>query len=248
MGAWEEMEAYESGFESNGAAISTVCFLGQYFFGLVASVIFGFAGHLISRHTDSDGLDDHVNHLCMIDFLIAFGAAFGVFASSSGGGNPCLYTSGGGKFGFLAIFLASMFGMLVSKFVFNGGVGGSLVPEASLATACATITAGFAAASAMSVFAFLNSDAQKGDLQKDDVENNRLGLLKGTLKQSDVKIAIKIASNERESVSQNDRVIFVIANSIRDEMLNPEIIVRLGSIFAISIGLHVYYSISFAIE
>ena len=107
--AWQEMEQYEQGTIDNAAAVSVACWFGQLAFGVLGGVITGFFGHLVSSSSSE------VSIFSVVDACISLGSSFGVFASSSGGGNPCLFVSGGGPYGFLLILTGSTASVLVSK-------------------------------------------------------------------------------------------------------------------------------------
>jgi hypothetical protein len=107
--AWQEMEQYEQGTIDNAAAVSVACWFGQLAFGVLGGVITGFFGHLVSSSSSE------VSTFSVVDACISLGSSFGVFASSSGGGNPCLFVSGGGPYGFLLILTSSTASVLVSK-------------------------------------------------------------------------------------------------------------------------------------
>ena len=103
------MEQYEQGTIDNAAAVSVACWFGQLAFGVLGGVITGFFGHLVSSSSSE------VSTFSVVDACISLGSSFGVFASSSGGGNPCLFVSGGGPYGFLLILTSSTASVLVSK-------------------------------------------------------------------------------------------------------------------------------------
>ena len=65
---WEEMEMFES--DSDPLAVSTACWLGQYTFGIIASVIFGGISKIFFSSTS---------------LAVTIGSTLGVFAGSSGG-------------------------------------------------------------------------------------------------------------------------------------------------------------------
>jgi len=244
MGAWEEMEAFESSTaDSTGAHISSACFLGQYAFGVTASVIFNVMGRLLVHHEASDDHvhqpadylqaaddhhDHHGDHVCAVDFLTAFGAAFGVFASSSGGGDPRLTTSGGGPLGFLAILVSATVAVLVSTLVLNGGRGGSAVPGASLAAGVATIVAGVAASVGAAV------GAVRREREGGEREGGGRSVSSGAVEGSESR---SYKNGTEQAVKK------AVATAVGNEMTNPEILVRVGVLASISVGLHVFYSL-----
>ena len=135
MGAWEEMEDYES---SRERSVSTVCWLGMFAFGVLGGVLTGFFA-MIGGMGEGGGR-----------ISICFGAAFGIFASSSGGGDPCLFSSGGGPWGFLAIFASAFVGVFASDVVFPLKEA-SLISSGFVAAGVGVVVAGFASAAAMRI-------------------------------------------------------------------------------------------------
>jgi len=188
---------------SNAAAVSTACFAGQYAFGLLTSTIFGLACTLT-----------HVPSLRTVG--ISVGAAIGVFSSSSGGGNPCEYTSGGGLGGFAGIVVAGLVGVVASSMVYGGG---SIVPPASAAAGACCVMAGIAGKAAVYVW-----ERESGKRDEEEGVSLRGGVVYG----------------ERMGRRQ---VMDEILRAAKDELMNPEIVVRVGIIVAICGGLHLVYSI-----
>ena len=122
---WEEMEMFES--DSDPLAVSTACWLGQYTFGIIASVIFGGISKIFFSSTS---------------LAATIGSTLGVFAGSSGGQNPCETSSGGGLYALALIFTNTAISVHVVNlwFIYND----SLLAKAFTASSVSVISGGLA--------------------------------------------------------------------------------------------------------
>ncbi|GMI17052.1 hypothetical protein TrLO_g9627 [Triparma laevis f. longispina] len=242
--AWEEMEQYELGTIDNAAAVSVACWFGQLAFGLLGGVITGFFGHLLS-YSDPPY---EVSFFSFVDGSISFGAAFGVFASSSGGGNPCLFASGGGPYGFLSILVGSGMSVLISKHFLtftstlerSGDV--NLIATSSLAAGVSTIFAGFAAAAAVKVVEEIDRQEDDPNDDKDvDVEKANRESNSGRGMQCNTTFNVKAGRNYdklAQKLLSSKRVLELCLQAVREELTNPGVLMRIASVSSISVGLH----------
>ncbi|GMH86177.1 hypothetical protein TrST_g2034 [Triparma strigata] len=246
--AWQEMEQYEQGTIDNAAAVSVACWFGQLAFGVLGGVITGFFGHLVSS------LSSEVSIFSVVDACISLGSSFGVFASSSGGGNPCLFVSGGGPYGFLLILTGSTASVLVSKHLLTfsstltstGDV--NLIATSSFAAGISTIFAGFAAAAAVKVVEEI--DRRESD-PSDDVEKANTANTTNTNNpnpknyplnslQCNTTFNLKSGRNY-DKLAQKivpQRIRELCFEAVQEELGNPGVLMRIASVFSISLGLH----------
>ena len=134
MSAFDEMDAYIH----SPPFVNSTCWLGQLTLGTLTSLISSwFAALTFGRNTFPQLLS------------ACIGAATGVFASSSGGGPPHLFTSGGGLPGYLFILSASTAAVAAGRLA--AGCETSLIPDALLAGGVGSVAAGFAANAALKV-------------------------------------------------------------------------------------------------
>ena len=161
-----------------------------------------------------------------MDLAVSFGAAFGVFASSSGGGNPCLYTSGGGPYGFCTILLLSLISLLLFSLLLPPHPPYSILGSSSLASGVATVVGGFAASSAKR----LHEELLKIEALPD---HENAGL--------------------RHAASQPTvRIGKAVRRALRDELhehaTNPEVFLRTAAVLCVSVGLRIAFAVSASFE
>ena len=228
--AWDEMEQINNG---TAPPIHTACWLGQYAFGLIASIIASFFGQLFipmatlasppSSEMGGGGRDFTPDRINAVHIIIAFAATFGVFAGSSGGGNPCDYKSGGGPYAFLVMSICSFLAVYISSFFFAGEALHSFIPACAAAAGMATIVGGFAVSCSL---AYSNAVSQLPISLNDSVDAGGDG----------------DNNNAKPRPLSTSHVLKIIGNSIyKDVFDNPENLMRIASVSCASLGLHFCY-------
>ncbi|GMI48205.1 hypothetical protein TrCOL_g9151 [Triparma columacea] len=231
MGAWEEMEEFQN---SSSTSVSTVCWLGQLTFGFMAGEVTGFFALLMNAGD------------VMLRLFISFGASFGIFSSSSGGGNPCLFSSGGGLIAWLLIFFSAFTGLsLVDAVVPLKST--SVTSSSAIAAGVGCIVGGFASSAASRV--------------SEEVRKRKKGRRKGA---ADVELAVGggggggcqgeccsgglNVSNRDLMILSRKKLITLVAAAGREDLENAEVVTRTLAVVFICGGLRLAYAISEAME
>jgi hypothetical protein len=244
--AWDEMEEYESG---GGSAIHPACWLGQYFFGLLAGLLGSFfiSIFLPPSMQPPSGVpavsSSLFSPLSISDVVVPLFSSLGVFAGSSGGGDPLDPSSGGGPLSLLAIFLSSLAAVLASTLLLCGRDLGSALPACSAAAAIGTTVAGWGVAVQLEL-----GRAEPGEEDEDEEGNGGGGGAIGG--RIDVEAGEKSASRRKASgkrrrsnassscakLSRRD-----IYNGILADLSDPQTVLRIATVFTVSIGIHLMY-------
>ena len=264
--AWDEMEEYESGTGSN---IHPACWLGQYSFGLFAGLLGSFFVMIFvpsSLQPPSSGASSVSSSifslLSVSDVVVSLFSSLGVFAGSSGGGDPLSAASGGGPLSLLAIFLSSTIAVLASTLLLEGRDQGSSLPACSAAAAVGTIVAGWGVAVQLELERRSCSerpfpgggeddgsdagggshDKDRGGDRGDDVEVGGARKLhgRGARRPLPGRTADDDANNSNKAncAKLSLRAIY---NGIQSDLSDPSTLLRIAFVMTISLGIHLMY-------
>ena len=195
----------------------------------------GWGCHRIFRHLCSAGD-------VTLRLFISFGAAFGIFASSSGGGNPCLFSSGGGPLAWAAIFSSAFVGLCVVDTIVPLA-STSVISSSAIAAGVGCVVGGFASSVANRVSGEVRKKKKGRRKEAVDVEKAAGGSCQGECCGGG-----KNVSNSDLQLLSRNKLVALIAEAGREELENVEVVTRTLAVLFICGGLRLAYAMSEGME